>query len=121
MIRIDLEVGEKQWLAAWQEAASCWFHGDEYGIDLFEFLQVVKLQLPALLRRTVSVEDTEIQRLRLVRTAASPGLKRARIPNSGLFIQIVGEKDQRLLFRVEHPAVGFFVTPVFATSNTSAM
>ena len=121
MIRIDLEVGEKQWLAAWQPAASCWFHGDQYGIDLFEFLLVVKLQLPALLRRTVSVEDTEIQRLRLVRTAASPGLKRARIPNSGLFIQIVGEKDQRLLFRVEHPAVGFFVTPVFATSNTSAM
>ena len=105
MVRTDAEVCEQQLFAARVLASSVRFHGHKNSIDIFERLGIVGLQNPALLAYVVFVKDSETPGLLLVRPFPPPGLKRARVLNSGLCVQIESVEDQPLPLRVKDAAV----------------
>src|SRR5712664_2327806 len=101
MVGIDPQRSEKELLSAWVMAPAVWFYSHKHRIDFFECLRVGGFQYPTLLGGVIHIEDAKIQRLFLVGTAPAPGLKRARVLESRLLVQIVGVKNQRFALRIE--------------------
>src|SRR5712691_1714092 len=83
-------------------ATAMWFHGYEHGIDLGQHLGIIQLQYPAFLGRIVLVENAQAECLATVRSATAPCLKGTSVLDPRFLVQIVGVKDERLPFRVEH-------------------
>ena len=67
---------------------------------------------PAFFGGVVLIKNPEVQGFAPVRTPLAPGLKRTRIPGTGLLVKIVGVEDQRLPLGVEDPAIGLLRHPV---------
>ena len=107
MVWIDMQVGKQQRLLARFLASAIWFNRDKNSINLSQRFRICEPQNPSLLRRVVHIEDAKIERLLPVRSTSAPGLESASILDTSLLVQIVGVKDQRFPFRVEHAAVGF--------------
>jgi len=57
MVRIDTQVGEKQFFTARMMACAVWFDRYEYRINCREGFGVVKLEDPPLFAGVVFVED----------------------------------------------------------------
>src|SRR5580704_3589958 len=86
-------------------ASAVWFDGHKNRINVLQRLWIVGLQNPALLAHVVFVENTKTEGLLLVRSSTPPGLKRTRILDARLRVQIEGIEDQRLSLRVKYTAV----------------
>ena len=93
MIWGELKVSVEQRLAARLLASAFRFHSHENCIDLSERLRVIELKDPPFLRRVVLIENPKIEGLLSVRTAPAPSLKRAGIPGSRFFVQVIGVKE----------------------------
>jgi hypothetical protein len=90
MIRINAKVSKQERLTARPVAASIWFHRYKDGVDLIQCLGVVALQDPTLLGGIILVENAEVERLLLIRSPPTPGLKRACVLYGVLLIEVVG-------------------------------
>src|ERR1700716_161644 len=86
-------------------ASAMWFHGYEHGIDLGQHRGIIHLQYPAFLGRIVLVENAQAECLATIRSATSPCLKSTRVLDPRFLVQIVGVKNERLPFCVEHATV----------------
>jgi hypothetical protein len=104
MVRTNAERGEQQQLPAWVLASAVWLDRNKNGINVFECLWIVCFQNPALLADTVFAENSDAPGLLLVRPFASR-LKRSRVLNAGLCVQIEGIEDQSSPFGVKDSAV----------------
>src|SRR4029077_584928 len=98
VIGIHPEVGEKKRFTARLIAAATWLYGHENSIDLCQGLGILGLQNPALLGRVVFVKYAEVDRLLKVWSPTTPRLKCRGVIFTLLLIEVVGVKDQRLLF-----------------------
>ena len=105
MIWVDSQIGEKERLATWFVTASIGLHCYKYRVDLSERFRVVALQNPAFFGSAVLVENSQINRLFLFRSAPAPSLKSTGTLHFGLAIQIVGVKDEGFAFCIKHTPI----------------
>src|SRR6266403_930087 len=89
MIGIHAKVGEEKLLPAGAMTAAIRLNRNEHRIDLIQCFWIVELQHPPLLPGAVFVKNPEVEGLRLVGPSPAPGLKRTRVLDSRLLIQIV--------------------------------
>src|SRR4029077_20097634 len=94
----DSEVGGQKRLAARLIASAVGLDSDEYRVNLRKCFGIFRLQNPTFLRRVVFVKNAEINRLLKVGAATSPRLKCRGMILTLLLIEVVGVKNQRLLF-----------------------
>src|SRR5215471_13932145 len=104
MIGIHSEISEEKRFATRLLTSTTRLDCNKDRVDLCQGIGIVGLQDPALLGSVVFIKDAEIQSLLPVRPTPAPGLKYWGDLRP-LLIQVVGVKDERLPFRVKHPAV----------------
>src|ERR1700687_4847756 len=88
MVWFDAEIGEQQLLAARVLAAAARFCGHKHCVNICQCFWIVGFQDPAFLAYIVFIEDAQAARLTPVRPFSTPGLKRPRVLNARLCIQI---------------------------------
>lgn len=97
----DLEVCEQKRLAGWLSASSLGLSCYKDLIQVRECLGVIEPQYPSLVR-VVLVEQAKTHVLLVV--TAAPRLESDRLFQTGLLIEIIAVKHQRLVFRIKDPA-----------------
>ena len=86
-------------------ASPVWLDRYEYRIDRCEGFGIVKLEDPPFLARVVFVEDSQTERLLLIRATPPPRLERTGIFQTCFLVEVIGIENERLPFGVENAAV----------------
>src|ERR1700692_4465561 len=102
MIRTYTQISEQQLLATRMMASTTWFNGHENSVDVFERFRIAGFQNPTLLADVVFVENAEAKSLLLIRSAPAPRLKRTRVSDAPLGIEIERVKNERFPLRIEN-------------------
>ena len=118
MIGLSSQVGGQKFFARGPVSPAQWLDGNEDRIDRAQFLRIVDLKHPPLLRVVIHVKDSEIFRDRITAFKLAPGLER---DFSGIspVTQIEGIEDQRFALTRKTLPNDFFDRPLPSTSDTS--